>query len=688
MSNDPHTDLHTSQLISKSLYGHLEESERRQLEESLANDEAARAFNGISKLIQESVVEIASRSLAGDASPGLSAASKDRMRQSIRAAKQESVRLRNTLGESDVTAPTDIEETRQATSQFQLLRPIGEGGLGSVWLAVDEKIKRKVAIKFLSKEGVQSPKAWQRFHREAEVTGLLEHPNVVPLYQYGNDPRTGEPFYAMRFVGKRTLSDAILEYHALRKMGEVEDLGMHRLLNVFLDICQAIAYAHSRGVVHRDLKPENVALDSFGQVVVLDWGLAKLMDDGELSDHVEDKHDAFDSVLTRTLAGEVVGTPLYMAPEQAAGNHDNVDRRTDVYGLGAILFSILTGSAPHEKTHASGCGKLKIKEFLEQVATQPPPNPRDYCASIPRELERICLKAMAMQPFARYASAEDLAQAVERWMAGQNEKTTRYENLRMEGRELRSNFERIANMLETNARFVTTLPPIQEIIHANQEEDHAAWCKRLATIATGLLGSINDFTSVVLSQIEGDQFKELVRVERHKKDLAKVRPIPRSRLRTGVANEFIRKVMDGNPDETLLSLISDPLCDHECDRPHLVGGIPIYDETTEEPFGVILITCNLDAVFSKQLAGATGASEIMAACDTHHVMMQQVDGKVHHGTCKTPVVEVAPHFAEAVNALQTQDEYIDETDHEVYGARLWLIPQQHGLMYLLRMAGS
>ena len=491
----------------------------------------------------------------------------------------------------------------------------------------------------------------------------------------------------MRFLGKRTLANAILEFHELRANCEADDLGMHRLLQVFLDVCQAIAYAHSRRVIHRDLKPENVALDNFGQVLVLDWGLAKLVDATEPSEiHSDLDDDPFDSVASRTMDGDVVGTPLYMAPEQAAGDHDKVDERTDVYGLGAILFSILTGSAPHRKTLDTEMS-AGIDDLLQAIATKETPRARDYCECVPRELERICLKAMSRQPFARHQTASELADAVERWMAGQSDKATRYENLRMVGRELRASFVSTAETIETNARFVSTLPPIQELARIQNDEDQITWCKRLATIFTGLLGAIGDYSSIIFSRVDGDQFQELVRVQRHSTDMSRVRPIPRSRLRAGKTTEFMQRVLAQNPDEVLSSLICDSMCDEsECGRPRLIAGIPIFDDETEDLFGMILISCNLELVFERQMAQKHEAYEIMAACDTHHIMMHNVDNTMQEKTLSRPVAEVSPHFVEAVSSLQTQSEYLDESDQNIYGARLWLIPRKHGMMYLLRQS--
>jgi serine/threonine protein kinase len=128
-------------------------------------------------------------------------------------------------------------------SRFTLIRKLSQGGLGSIWLARDEKLKRTVAIKEMNVDASESTEAWQRFHREAEITGHLEHPNIVPLYQFGSDPKTGQPFYAMRFVGKHTLADAIVEHHQRRQSGDDDVLEPHRLLTAFVGVCQAIAYA-------------------------------------------------------------------------------------------------------------------------------------------------------------------------------------------------------------------------------------------------------------------------------------------------------------------------------------------------------------------------------------------------------------------------------------------------------------
>lgn len=275
-------DLQASELISKSLAGELSPLEREELERHLALTPQSQALANLSALIQKSLQD-SSRMVADESTvesdERLSSLSKERMRRSIRAASRaegsqrpaallQVAQTETTYYRSDTTVAVD--GNRQADLRFTLLRKIGEGGLGTVWLARDERLKRNVALKELNSQATESQKLWQRFTREAEITAHLEHPNVVPLYLSGVNHETGLPFYAMRFLGKQTLADAIREVHS-RHLGATDDpIHLHRLLNAFLDVCQAIAFAHSRGVIHRDLKPENVALDNFGQVLVLD----------------------------------------------------------------------------------------------------------------------------------------------------------------------------------------------------------------------------------------------------------------------------------------------------------------------------------------------------------------------------------------------------------------------------------
>ncbi|QEG21621.1 serine/threonine-protein kinase [Mariniblastus fucicola] len=698
MSNDEKL----SQLISQSLRCNLNADESADVESHLRESVEARKFAELSALIQNSVMGSAvSDSQPGNAAGGLSAASKQRLRDSIRGAVEEKLSLSQAgLLKNDPASGTRAQvtsgssfsegmEIRQVQSSFRLVRQLAQGGLGNVWLAQDEKLNRTIAIKELKSSALESPDAWQRFHREAEITGHLEHPNVVPLYLYGVDRQSGEPFYAMRFVGKRTLSNAIEEHHDLLAAGETGVVCLHRLLSVFLDICQAIAYAHSRGVVHRDLKPDNVALDNFGQVIVIDWGLAKVLEEGELATKLTSGANLSESALLQTMEGEAVGTPLYMSPEQAAGELDKIDHRTDVYGLGSILFSILTGKAPHEKSVAgtSPIFNSDLNAVLKVIATSDPPTACDYGKSVPRELEQICLKAMAKKQHMRYRSAEELASAVESWMAGQNGKQAAYDTLRMEGRELRADMQATARDMERNIRFVAGMPPIQQLINLKSDEEIRVWRERLSTIFQGLLKATPYFRSFAYTQVTDGQFQELVRVERHSHDASTIRVVPRSHLSSGTVSEFIQCVVDQKPDEVYTSIVNEAYTegDEQCHLDlSLLAGVPIYDELKEDVFGCVLIECDINQLLREQLGRNSSAAEIMVACTTSGLVLLQSQGAqiVENRQAQT-VSELSAHFSPTLEALRTESDFIDEQDSEIFGASLWFVPNERGISYLL-----
>ena len=223
-----------------------------------------------------------------------------------------------------------------AAGQYVPADLFARGGMGQVWRARDP-LGREVAFKDLRPERAGNPRAVRRFVREATLTGFLEHPGVVPVYTFGTKA-TGEPFYAMRLIRGRTFTDAIRDVHT----GGVNFTGLafRDLLNSFVAVCNAIAFAHSKGVIHRDLKPSNIIVGDFGEVQVMDWGLAKQMATAECGtpneggDPIVPQSEAGDSSLVdETQAGAVLGTPAYMAPEQAAGQSEYHDERTDVFGL-------------------------------------------------------------------------------------------------------------------------------------------------------------------------------------------------------------------------------------------------------------------------------------------------------------------------------------------------------------------
>jgi PAS domain S-box-containing protein len=307
---------------------------------------------------------------------------------------------------SEAASPTAGD--RALETRYALTSLHATGGIGRVWLARDRHLDREVAIKELRPEKAGNIKVATRFVREARLTGYLEHPGVVPVYELGSRPDTHRPFYTMRFVRGRTLSGAADAYHAKRAKGHAEPLDFVALLNAFAAVCNTIAYAHSRGVLHRDLKGDNVILGDFGEVIVLDWGLAKQVGQPDQEDSQatgvpwEAGQDA-----GLTIQGEIMGTPAYMAPEQAEGRLDRIDQRTDIYGLGAILYEVLTGRPPFV-----GANTLAV---LHMAARGNPIPPRQLWPDVPPALEEVCLKAMAKDPDKRYARAADLAQEVQRW---------------------------------------------------------------------------------------------------------------------------------------------------------------------------------------------------------------------------------------------------------------------------------
>ena len=295
----------------------------------------------------------------------------------------------------------------------------------------------------------------RRFLAEAQVTSQLQHPNIVPVYDVDRRAVAGQnqqPFYTMKLVQGRTLGDAIAEYHQHRRAGKLDVLEQAKLLQAFVSVCQAMAYAHSRHVIHRDLKPGNIVLGDFGEVIVLDWGEAKVLSrpgqSGEpegVSPRTSDDANSSDEIvqgLTPAGSPEQVtpeqftqvqftqeaepieltqgwkGTPGYMAPEQAASRHDQVDHRTDIYGLGAILFNILTGRSPHRVQPGEKLANTaEITAFMDRIIQHPTPRIRAVDASLPVSLDAVCAKAMASQREDRYQTAAELANEIQRYLA-------------------------------------------------------------------------------------------------------------------------------------------------------------------------------------------------------------------------------------------------------------------------------
>lgn len=284
------------------------------------------------------------------------------------------------------------------------------GGIGEIWLARDADLHRDVAVKKLKSRKSGSEVAKRRFLREARITGQLNHPGVVPIYEICLDEATGQPYYSMRFLKGRTLTEAVKEYHEHRRSDGSDPQAFLGLLGAFGIVCNTIAYAHSNGIIHRDLKCENVILGDYGEVIVIDWGLAKELNSEEGREaEAADQHDLDSASAIATQAGHVLGTPSYMAPEQAAGRSELVGPKTDVYGLCAILYEILCGQPPFVGSN--------VLEVMQRVQFATPIPPSELVAGIPETLEQICLQGLAKSPADRHASAEGLAKAVQGWVS-------------------------------------------------------------------------------------------------------------------------------------------------------------------------------------------------------------------------------------------------------------------------------
>jgi serine/threonine protein kinase len=325
---------------------------------------------------------------------------------------------------------------------------IARGGMGTVLRAVDCDIRREVALKYLLNQSDGGKRG--RFVEEAQITGQLEHPNIVPIHELGVD-NLKRLFFSMKMVKGRSLAQVLDDLRQNPRQGEKE-WSLSRLLNIFVNVCNALAYAHSRGVIHRDLKPANVMIGDFGEVYVMDWGLAKVLPEGppagkarsapaaaarttpsvpgqsatlaasdpgisaKRSSKVETSREG-DADLTQD--GAILGTPVYMPPEQANGNIDAIDQRSDIYSLGAILYEMLTLQPPIDKE--GGYMAILMRVMQGEIIAPEQRNPqRASAGKIPREVAAIAMKALAKNPQVRYPNVEALRQDIERFQEGRS----------------------------------------------------------------------------------------------------------------------------------------------------------------------------------------------------------------------------------------------------------------------------
>jgi serine/threonine-protein kinase len=330
--------------------------------------------------------------------------------------------------------PSDTPVAPAGLGRFAVERELGRGGMGRVLEARDPDLGRRVAVKVLLGGAGATPPQLARFLTEAQVTGQLEHPNIVPVYELGRT-EAGEVYIVLKRVSGRSLRDVL---RGLRS-GDADprEWSRHRLLSVFVQVCNAVAYAHERGVLHRDLKPDNVMLGEFGEVLVMDWGVARAASSSSpvapappapfspaAPEADTDRHHPVPTPRTGSSPGRIspsspsytqegvlVGTPGYMSPEQASGMVAELDGRSDVWSLGAILHEILVGQPPFSET--------KPRALLALAFAEPPdPRARSFDRRIPDEIAEVCLQAMAPDRARRIASAASLAAAVQAFLEG------------------------------------------------------------------------------------------------------------------------------------------------------------------------------------------------------------------------------------------------------------------------------
>src|SRR5438270_1297922 len=288
------------------------------------------------------------------------------------------------------TTPDDVAPASQKTvraaeflgelGDYELLEEVGRGGQGVVFRARQKSLNRTVALKVISLGQWASKAHLKRFRLEAEAAAHLEHPGIVPIHEVGE--RDGSCYFSMKFIEAGQLDEVVRR----------TPMSIRQAVELIANVARTVHYAHEHGILHRDIKPGNILLDAQGEPLLTDFGLAGLVE--------------AESTITRTL--DVMGTPSYMAPEQAAGEHTKVSKGTDVYGLGAVFYQLLTGHPPF----AGGTTYETIKLLLETEPRQP----RLWNPKIDRDVSTICLKCLEKDPKRRYVSALALAEDLERWL--------------------------------------------------------------------------------------------------------------------------------------------------------------------------------------------------------------------------------------------------------------------------------
>ena len=312
---------------------------------------------------------------------------------------------------SHITAK--ILQRKKGTGRYIVQKELSRGAMGVINVVQDQDLKRISAMKVITTQYIDMSKRYQAFIDEARLTAQLEHPNIVPIHHLGVITDTGSPFYTMKLVEGEPLNEIIHKISA-GNPDYVQKYNRHLILNIFRSVCNAVAYAHSRGIIHRDIKPENIMVGQFGEVLLMDWGLAKPV--GTKNDlypsHEPDASERKEQDMLKTQDGMIKGSPAYIAPEQAYGDITDIDFRTDIFLLGSTLYHMFTHHPPYQ-----GENIMEIISKAERC-DYAPPSKRNPNTELPLALEGIILKAMAPLKENRYGAVEELIEDIDAFIAG------------------------------------------------------------------------------------------------------------------------------------------------------------------------------------------------------------------------------------------------------------------------------
>lgn len=390
----------------------------------------------------------------------------------------------------------------RAPDKYEVMEEIARGGVGAIHMVRDRDLMRRLVMKTLIEGNSVSPYVKAKFVEEAQITAQLEHPNIVPVHDFGYFSG-GEIFFTMKLISGRTLREIVRGLR--RDTGQMRaQFPLTRLLGVFVQVCQAIRFAHSRSVLHRDIKTSNVMVGDFGEVLVLDWGVAKVIGRSEGAQIGEDDVETLRSQSEdATMVGLVTGTPAYMSPEQAMGQVDTLDERSDIYALGALLYEILCWRAPFR-------GK-DFRQILAQVLSDPPipPSRRAPDNTIPLLLEQLCLHCMAKQPGQRPASVVEVIETVELYLAG-------VEDLDRRHRLSRTRYEEALNLVASHRQARAQVAQQREALvdlewrltgWAPIEHKRAIWAKQaqLQSLETLMRHSFFDAAQALMAAVSLDE---------------------------------------------------------------------------------------------------------------------------------------------------------------------------------------